>query len=142
MESNSHSELYIISYNNFHSFWKKIDVIRCLLKKCDVLILQEILPLPDDISFTEGSDENLMCVSYRVDTQYSQSDFYYSRSKRGMAVFWNTKPQISVNICDPHDNFMLTNIPCDTFCLANIYMPCDDRAADSIYNIYIQGNFR
>ena len=100
-----------------------------------MLILQEILPLPDDIfSFSEGSDENLMCVSCRLDTQYSQPDFYNSRSERGMAVFWNTKPQISVNICDPHDHFMLTNIPCDnyTFCLANMYMPCDDRAADSI----------
>ena len=100
-------------------------------EKCE-LILQEILLLPDDIYFTEGIDENFNgCV---ILSKYSESDFYNGRSVRGMAVFWNIKLQISVNICDPHDHFMLANISCDNyiFCLVNIYMPCDDRTADSI----------
>ena len=110
MESNSQSQLHIISYN-CNSIRKKTDVIRCLLKKCDVLILQEILLLPDDISFTEGIDENFnVCV---IPSKYSQSDFHNGSSVGGMAVFWNTKLQISVNICDPHDHFILANISCD-----------------------------
>jgi exonuclease III len=50
LEQLNTTKLRIISYN-CNSIRKKVHIIRGLIDKCDILLVQEILLLPDDVNF-------------------------------------------------------------------------------------------
>ena len=54
------ASLRCVTYNCF-SIRKKIDIVRTILKGCDILLCQEILLLPDDCNLLSAIDRDFSC---------------------------------------------------------------------------------
>ena len=65
------SSLRIASYN-CNSVRKRIDIVRSILNKCDILLLQEILLLEEDKNFLYGL--NSLFEAYVVPIKHSNSN--------------------------------------------------------------------
>ena len=50
-------DLRIVRYSNCCSIRKKFDILRELMKNCDIFLGQEILLLKEDVSFLDGMDD-------------------------------------------------------------------------------------
>jgi hypothetical protein len=125
------STLRVASYN-CNSIRKKIDIIRQLLSSCDILLCQEIILLPEDVSFIDNIDSEF--DSFAVPSNHANSNSFDGRPYGGCALFWRKKRNIDVEICSFGDYFIIASVVHYNyaFCLANIYMPCDKRTAESI----------
>ena len=119
------SSLRIASYN-CNSVRKRIDIVRSILNKCDILLLQEILLLEEDKNFLYGL--NSLFEAYVVPSKHSNSNCLEGRPSGGLAILWRKQLNISIDISFAHDNFLIVSLVTmnKCFALANIYMPYDN----------------
>jgi len=133
MSNTNDVNLRLTSYN-CNSIRKKIDIIRLLLKSCDVLVLQEIILVNDDLGFIYSIDDQFDL--HVMPSKCPISENLEGRPSGGLAIFWRKSLNIDVEMNTVHDNFMLVTITCGSWSvgLANVYMPHDDRSRDVISN--------
>ena len=99
----------LCSYN-CNSVRKKVDIIRMILKDCDILVLQETLLLAEDSYFIDGIDCNFDSI---------------------ISVIVNALPRMKVSlklnfiieIVSLHDSYMIVNIQFDSTSIVLILMP-------------------
>ena len=123
-----------ISSFNCNSLRKHVDVVRAVMNECDVLACQEIILLPDDIYLLDMIDENFMFVA--VPSKTPNSDTFDGRPSGGLVIFWRKSLDISVEVVAESDHFqvVIMRIGNEIFCVSKIYMPYDNKAADSVVN--------
>ena len=80
--------LKVISYNCF-SLKKNVDLIKILLKKCDILMLQETLLTEDNISYVSNYDKDFTCSHTLSDDPRIKG--LEGRQKGGLSIYWRKK---------------------------------------------------
>ena len=120
----------IISYN-CESFCKNVNIIRVLLGKCDVLLLQEtLLTENSDVSMEECSDEFDVCITPAT----RRRDCFIGKSSGGLAIFY--KKSLSTHIRPKYYTSRIMgitiNVSNNVILLLNVYFPCDYRTDDSL----------
>ena len=122
-------DLRICTYN-VNSIRKKIDVIREILKSCDVFLCQETILLDEDDNFLNLIDKDF-CVYSRFSSLSHNGD---GRPIGGMAIFLRRELNLGVCIREMCENYMIARVTVRecSFNLLNIYMPCDTGTVQSL----------
>ena len=124
--------LSVISYN-CNSIRNKIDAVRNLLLKCDLLVCQEVILLPDERDILYG-------ISSEFDHLFSpslpsQSEFGDGRPKGGMVFFFRRSLNLKISMMYDDPNLFVCNVSQAShvvFTLACVYFPCDNRSVESL----------
>ena len=120
------NNLRVISFN-CNSIRSKVDTIREILNKCDILLCQEVMLPEEEVSFVYGLDEKFSChvVASNLPSHITSS----GRPRGGFAVFYRKLLDLRIDIITCHDHyvFMSILIGANSVGIGNIYMPCDDR---------------
>ena len=118
-------KLKIISFN-CQSLRSNFEIISDLVKKCDVLCLQETLIDDNNHHFLDQIDENFM---YAYIPSVRKADCFVGRSSGGLAVLWRIGTDLkfsSVYFGNRIMGLKIFSVNNDLpFLLLNIYMPCD-----------------
>ena len=85
MEDKIINNLRIVTYN-CNSIRAKIDVVRNILSKCDLLLCQEIILPEEEVSFVHGIDNNFSC--YVSPSRLPNSITFNGRPAGGFAIFY------------------------------------------------------
>ena len=121
--------LCIISYNCF-SIRKRVETIKQMLLKADILICQEIILLENDCQMllNFNADFNVHYVPSSPPT----SQHGDGRPVGGSAVFYRKELHVSTTLST--SNFQAMKVGCseDSFLLVNTYMPTDYRDDESL----------
>ena len=125
--------LDIISYN-CQSFRKNLEIIRALVDKCDVLLLQETLLPTHALDIAESLNVNYNIVDYYFVPASREENCFVGRSRGGLAIIW--KKTLTPLIKTHKFNDRVCGISISTqgksFLLLNVYMPCDYRNMESL----------
>lgn len=107
-------------------------MIRNILISCDILLCQEIILLKDDINFLHFIDENFNV--YALPSKQSDSVSFDGRPVGGMVIFYRKSINLKADEICVNEHFVLLKISLGSFsfCLENIYLPCDKRTLDSL----------
>ena len=126
------NKLRIITFN-CQSFASNVEVISDLLKRCDILLLQETLISDVNSHLLEGFDDNF-CISYTPSSR--QNSVLYGRSSGGLAVCWRRLKDIQFKPIYFSNRIMglKLNFKNMNFLICNVYCPCDYRDLDSLKN--------
>ena len=126
-------EIKICTFN-CHSFNGNIDVIRDILKGCDIMLLQETF-LTNDVNISSylGSEFSFFSTP-------AESTHFSGRPKGGLLIIWRKYLDKSINRINTNCNRingvrLLSNS--DEFLLLNIYAPYEDRSIECL-NEYIE----
>ena len=67
-------------------------------------------------------------------SKHANSNNFDGRPYGGSAIFWRIHHSIIIEVCSSDEHFVIANVSYYdySFCMANIYMPCDKRTADSL----------
>ena len=124
------NKLKIITYN-CQSFASSIEVISDLLKRCDVLLLQETLINDVNSYLLEGLDDNF-CLSYTPSSR--PSNVLHGRSSGGLAVYWRRLKDIKFKPIYFSSRIMGLRLDFQncSYLVCNVYFPCDYRDLDSL----------
>ena len=123
---------FSISTYNCFSIRKKIDIVRNILSRTDILVCQETLLLEEDSHILHMIDPDF--TVYYVPSKCSNSDFHGGRPIGGFAIFVKNYLNFQVSLECENDNFCLAKMQNDAyiFYLINVYMPCDTRSNQSV----------
>ena len=118
----------LCSYN-CNSVSKKVDIIRMILKDCDILVLQDNLLMAEDSYFIHGIDYNFDSIIMPSKCPASNE----GRPSGGLAILWRRKLNFIVEILSLQDSYMIINIQFDStsIVLINVYLPVDKRDIES-----------
>ena len=123
--------LRVTSFNCF-SLRKKIDVIRDILNKSDIVFLQETLLSQNDIKIAQRIDYNFQ--GYHIPSYDPNILGLNGRLIGGLSIYW--KNQLG-NIIKPvpcSDNIVAVRLSVKNLnvLIVNVYMPCDNRDLNSL----------
>ena len=118
----------LCSYS-YNSVRKKVDIIRMILKDCDILVLQETLLLAEDSYIIDIIDCNFDSIIMPSKCPASNE----GRPSGGLAILCRRKLNFIVEIVSLHDNYMIVNIQFDStsIVLINVYLPVDQKDIES-----------
>ena len=122
-------ELRVVTYNCC-SIRKRIDPIKEILCKVDILLCQEIILLEEDCDILYTFDENFNVI---VKPSTRPTGLGDGRPVGGIAIFYRKSMQMRIRTLYETDNFIVLNIDVmkNVFNIVNVYMPCEDRSIDS-----------
>ena len=86
------TKIKIISYN-CNSLRKNIDLIRMLLGKCDVLLLQEIILLECDLDIISQISDQINFIARPSRIAHSNTSFF-----RWSAIIWSKSLNIDISL--------------------------------------------
>ena len=123
-------EVKIASYNCC-SIRKRIDPVRDILKSNDILLCQEIILLEEDCDILHQIDEEFDVFYVPSKPPDSLGD---GRPVSGLASFVRKSSNFKVNPIYKTDNFLILSVQICSykFCIANVYMPSDDKSHESL----------
>jgi hypothetical protein len=123
--------LNVISFN-CNSIRKNIEIVKELLKSCDILLLQETIITEYEIDSISNIDLNFkFCHAPSTVPNILGKG---GRPKGGLSVFWHKKIDKIITPVVFTTNIMALKLEISDsiYYLFNVYMPCDDRKADSL----------
>lgn len=121
----------IISYN-CNSIKNNLDVIRDLLQKCDIILLQEIILLKQELDLIKHIDLNFDGVGFASDA--GEIGMLRGRPKAGVAILWKKTLGnfIKPIFCNESIIAVQMTSPNEILFLVNVYFPCDRQDVDSL----------
>ena len=125
-------DLNIISYN-CRSLSNNYEIIRMLLKQCDILFLQETLILQSDFHLIGSLDCNF---DFIAEEAYRKKECFTGRPSGGLVILWNKSlsPFIEPFSCSKRILGLKIIANNKIHILLNVYLPCDYRNIESLLN--------
>lgn len=138
---NEYYSMNITSYN-CNSLKNKVDTVRGLLDRSDILLLQEIFILDDETDFVSAVDSDFdVIVSPSQLPPHSTS----GRPLGGMVLFHRRSLDLTVETLATHDHYVIYKLSgsFDDFYLVNVYLPCNKQDIDSLlFYQYVLGELQ
>ena len=117
---------------NCNSVRNNSEVVKSLLKSCDIVFLQELMLNKKDLPLLDQFDENFKHIAFVYDRD--NEGINEGRPKKGVAVFYRQELSSLVSPVFFNDciiGIVLTYENCK-FLLLNVYLPCDLQNANSL----------
>ena len=98
----------------------KIDVVRNILSKCDLLICQEIFLPEEEVAFVHGIDNNFSC--FVSPSRLPNSITFNGRPAEGFAIFYRKALNLTVDLISSQQHFVFVSVGIgnETVGMANI----------------------
>ena len=124
-------DLSVISFN-CNSIRKNVDVVKDLFKECDILLLQETLIFSDDLDSI--SNLALDYANAHIPSFDPVLRGEAGRLRGGLSIFWHKRldKAIAPKIFSEEIMGIKLIVHGVSYLILNIYMPCDDKKADSL----------